>query len=58
MTPVTQNLIPSPEDRDASAVLYHLLINLTQGPALDKVINAGEYEGLEAWRMLCDRYDP
>ncbi len=57
-TPVTINLIQEPEIKEASSELYHLLIHLTRGPALDRVINAGDHEGLEAWRMLCDRFDP
>ena len=43
--------------RTASAELYHMLLNLVRGPALDKVVNCGEFEGVEAWRQLCDRYD-
>ena len=42
----------SQELGEASAELYHLLIHLTRGPALDLVTNAGEFEGLEAWRQL------
>ena len=38
--------------------LYHVLVNITRGSALDKVVNAGEFEGLEAWRQLVQRYDP
>ncbi len=56
-TPVTIILIQEPEIKEASSELYHLLINFTRGPALDRVINSGEYEGLEARRMLCDGFD-
>jgi hypothetical protein len=46
------------EEAEASAELYHLLLHLTRGPALDIVAGAGEFEGLEAWRLLVKRYDP
>ena len=38
----------SDEERRAGRELYHILISLVRGPALDKVVNAGEYNGLEA----------
>ena len=50
--------VMSDEERRAGRELYHILISLVRGPALDKVVNAGEYNGLEAWRLLSDRYDP
>ena len=31
---------------------------LCRGPALDRVVNAGNLEGLEAWRQLTLRYEP
>ena len=46
------------EDRTAAGDLYHLLLHLTRASALDRVVNAGEMEGLEAWRSLVSRYDP
>ena len=54
LTPVTLNLISEPENKEASSELYHLLIHLTRGPALDKVINAGEYEGLHYFHYRVD----
>ena len=38
--------------------LYHLLLHSTSGPALDRVVNAGSAEGLRAWQLLVERYDP
>jgi len=48
----------SDKDRRAGRELYHILISMVRGQALDKVVNAGEFNGLEAWRLLADRYDP
>ncbi len=46
-------------DREvASRDLYHLLLSLTRGSALDKVVNAGVLEGAYAWRLLVDRWEP
>ena len=42
----------------ASRDLYHLLLSLCRGVALDKVINATEGEGATAWSMLVSRYEP
>ena len=42
----------------ASSDLYHLLLRGTSGPALDRVANAGSAEGLRAWQLLVERYDP
>ena len=44
--------------QEASRDLYHLLLHLTKGVALDRVINSGEGQGLEAWRSLTQRFDP
>ncbi len=57
-TPVTIHLIQEADIKEASSELHHLLIHLTRGPALDRAINSGEHEGLEAWRMLGERSDP
>eukprot|EP00959_Pyramimonas_sp_CCMP1952_P318512 6664635-Pyramimonas_sp.AAC.1 len=46
------------EDQQASRDLYHLLLSLTRGAALDKVCNAGVLEGAYAWRLLVDRWGP
>ena len=48
----------SPTEKEATVELYHLLLHLTKGPALDRVLNSGEYEGLESWRSLTQRYGP
>ena len=46
------------EQVQASSDLYHLLLHSTSGPALDRVVNAGSAEGLRAWQLLVERYDP
>ena len=46
------------EQVQASTDLYHLLLHSTSGPALDRVVNAGSTEGLRAWQLLVERYDP
>ena len=46
------------EQVQASTDLYHLLLHSTSGPALDRVVNAGSMEGLRAWQLLVERYDP
>ena len=44
--------------RAASRDLFHLLLHLTTGPALDRVVNCGDGEGLLAWHRVVERYDP
>ena len=46
------------EQVQASIDLCHLLLHSTSGPALDRVVNAGSAEGLRAWQLLVERYDP
>ena len=46
------------EQVQASSDLYHLLLHSTSGPALDRVVNAGSAEGLRAWQLLVEMYDP
>ena len=46
------------EQVQASSDLYHFLLRSTSGPALDRVVNAGSAEGLRAWQLLVERYDP
>ena len=46
------------EQVQASTDIYHLLLHSTSGPALDRVVNAGSAEGLRAWQLLVERYDP
>ena len=50
--------LPEGEQVQASSDLYHLLLHSTSGPALDRVVNAGSAEGLRAWQLLVERYDP
>ena len=42
----------------ASVDMYHLLLSLCRKQALDKVINAGNGNGVKAWRLLLDRWEP
>ena len=44
--------------RQASRTLFTLLLHSVKGVALDKVINSGEGEGIQAWRNLVERYEP
>ena len=44
--------------RNISTELYHVLIMLTGGRALRLVLKAAEPEGLEAKRLLVQRYEP
>ena len=46
------------EQVQARSELYHVLLHSTSGPALDRVVNAGSAEGLRAWQLLVERYDP
>ena len=46
------------EQVQASTDLNHLLVHSASGPALDRVVNAGSAEGLRAWQLLVERYDP
>ena len=41
-----------------SSQLYYVLIMTCRGPALDRVVNSGPGEGLEAWRQLTLANDP
>ena len=45
-------------DRAASAQLYWMLLMICKGAALNIVLLAGDSEGLEAWRQLCEMYEP
>jgi hypothetical protein len=47
-----------PEMENLSRQLYYMLIMLCRGAALDMVVNAGQGEGLEAWRLLVQRFEP
>ena len=41
-----------------SAKLYYALIMTCRGQALNRVTNAGDSEGLEAWRQLVKHHEP
>ena len=45
----------TPKEKLAGRELYHILISMVRGQALDKVVNAGEFNGLEAWRLATYR---
>ena len=57
-TPALRSALSEPSKRQASEDLNHLLLHLTKGTALGRVVNAGSGEGLEAWRSFVGRYDP
>ena len=46
------------DDRAASAQLYWMLLMICKGAALNIVFLAGDSEGLEAWRLLTEKYEP
>jgi len=56
--PALATTLASDAHKEAAGELYHLLLHLTKGAALDRVVNAGQAEGLEAWRSLVQRFDP
>ena len=57
-SPEMNETLDTAEDRVASTELYHLLLHSCQKTALDRVINAGSSEGLRAWQLLVERFDP
>ena len=50
-------LLPE-NQREINAQLYYMLVMLTKQQSLDRVVSAGQGEGLEAWRLLTERYEP
>ena len=46
------------EDRAASARLYWMMLMICKGAALNIVFLAGDNGGLEAWRLLREKYEP
>ena len=48
----------NPEKVQASKQLYFILLMLCRGEPLDIVNNAGQHEGLVAWKKLCNRFEP
>ena len=51
------NVSMSETAHHASIELSFILTMQTKGAALDTVINAGNQEGIEAWRLLCRRHE-
>ena len=47
----------SPEEEYMSVQLYSMLVLVCRGQALDIVVNAGEQDGFEAWRLLAFKYE-
>mmetsp|Transcript_61116 Transcript_61116/g.170964 ORF Transcript_61116/g.170964 Transcript_61116/m.170964 type:complete len:259 (+) Transcript_61116:66-842(+) len=47
----------TPEEGQAASQLYNMLVLTCEAGALTKVLNAGNGEGLEAWRALCIFFD-
>ena len=56
-TPVLNATLDGPS-QSLSAQLFYILVMTCKGVALTKVINAGPSEGLEAWRLLVQHYEP
>eukprot|EP00973_Karenia_brevis_P008288 1122141-Karenia_brevis.AAC.1 len=40
-------------DKNACTKLYNILLMVCKEKALNEIVNAGQNEGLEAWRQLC-----
>eukprot|EP00971_Amphidinium_carterae_P079698 1577180-Amphidinium_carterae.1 len=53
-----RNVVLSDEQAAASAQLSYMLIMVCREAPLTRVINAGEGQGLLAWRALCRHYEP
>ena len=45
------------EHTEAWAMAYVDVLEFLRDAAADIVINAGQGEGLEAWRLLCQRFE-
>ncbi len=56
--PVLNALALDQSEVKASTTLYYVLLMLCRGPAMDRVVNSGVGEGLEAWRQLVLRHEP
>lgn len=56
--PVTAATTTSESGKASSQALHFMLMMTCRGPALLKVLNAGDQEGLEAWRQLVRYYEP
>eukprot|EP00929_Paragymnodinium_shiwhaense_P111971 TRINITY_DN8021_c0_g1_i4.p1 TRINITY_DN8021_c0_g1~~TRINITY_DN8021_c0_g1_i4.p1 ORF type:complete len:1618 (+),score=271.11 TRINITY_DN8021_c0_g1_i4:701-5554(+) len=54
----TLNAVLEEKDVRMSTQLYHVLVMLCSGAALDKVHNVGQSEGFEAWRQFSLQWQP
>jgi len=52
------NSLMDPANAAASEKLYFLLIVSCKGQALDRLVNAGNGQGVLGWRFLCEKYEP
>ena len=57
-SPVPNVTILKEEDRAASAQLYWMMLMICKGAAKNIVFLAGDNEGLEAWPLLTEKYEP
>jgi hypothetical protein len=55
---VTNAVMSSQGEKQASEQLAFILVMTCRGAALDQVVNAGPSEGATAWRSLCRRFEP
>jgi len=58
LTPVLNAVLPDKSQVDASNQLYYILVMLCKESALTRIVNAGDGEGLEAWRKLYQHHEP
>ena len=56
-TPMLNATLPHEQAR-FSTQLFYVLVMTCKSQALDKVVNAGQGEGLEAWRSLVTHHEP
>ena len=56
--PALNSQLSDEAEVQASIDLYHLLLRTCTHAALDRVVNAGQSEGLRAWQLLVERFDP
>eukprot|EP00973_Karenia_brevis_P006698 910572-Karenia_brevis.AAC.1 len=56
--PCLSTTVVEAADKNACAKLYNILLMVCKDKALNKVVNAGQNDGLEAWRQLCLLFEP
>eukprot|EP00973_Karenia_brevis_P028237 3890094-Karenia_brevis.AAC.1 len=56
--PCLSTTVVKTADKNACTKLYNILLMVCKEKALNKVVNAGQNEGLEAWRQLCLLFEP